>query len=288
MSKTARSIVKVIKGNWQAEGAGAKVIRSVGSQGFSRCDPFLMLDEFFVTGNNGFPAHPHRGFETLTYMLEGEFEHEDFMGNRGKITPGSIQYMTAGKGIVHSEQPCTENAHGLQLWINLPASRKMIEPSYQDRDSSQISKTVIGDASINVIAGSANGVDASVYTQTPMMYLDVLLNGSVKLPVRNDFNGFVYIIDGKCTVNNVVYDAHNTLVLDSAGSDTEVGVLSVSSTTTCRFVLVAGKPINEPIAQHGPFVMNTQKELEEAFADFHGFKNGFEKNKGFKAAIDSK
>ena len=284
-----RTIVKVIKGTWQNEGVGARVIRSVGSQGFSRCDPFLMLDEFHSkTKAGGFPAHPHRGFETLTYMIEGEFEHEDFMGNRGKITPGDYQYMTAGRGVVHSEQPRTDVARGLQLWINLPAAKKMVAPNYQDQLAANIPEATAGDAKIKVIAGSFGDINSKVYTQTPMLFFDVHLNGSVDIPIRNDFNGFIYILSGKLSIGGIVYEPHNTLVLEKGPNDSNTVHLSVQSIEEARFVVIAGVPINEPIAQRGPFVMNTQEELAQAIEDFHECKNGFEKAKGFVAAIDQK
>ena len=282
-----RTIAKVIKGTWQNEGQGARVIRSVGSQGFSRCDPFLMLDEFDSGKPAGFPSHPHRGFETLTYMLEGEFQHEDFMGNKGRIRPGDYQYMTAGRGIVHSEQPFTDKAHGLQLWINLPAAKKMIEPNYQDQIAANVPTTTVGDANVKVIAGSVAGVDAKVFTQTPMVFLDVNLKGSVDLPVRNNFNGFIYILDGKCTIGDVVYEPHNTLVLNERSQDDSYGHITIKSEAASRFVLIAGVPINEPISQRGPFVMNSQAELAQAIEDFYESKNGFERGKGFKASIDN-
>eukprot|EP00834_Sanchytrium_tribonematis_P004221 NODE_195_length_13287_cov_0.482484.p7 type:complete len:286 gc:universal NODE_195_length_13287_cov_0.482484:7531-6674(-) len=284
---TVRKIAKVIEGKWQAEGVGAKVIRSVGSAGFSRCDPFLMLDEFHVKKPAGFPTHPHRGFETLTYMLSGSFQHEDFLGNKGKIHPGDFQYMTAGRGILHSEQPLTDDAHGLQLWINLPKDKKLVEPRYQDQVASNIPQTVIGDAKIKVIAGEAGDVSAVVFTYTPMVFLDVVLEGKVDLPVRNDFDGFLYILEGDCTIDDKVYKPHHTLVLNATEQNSDIGTISISSAKS-RLVLVAGVPINEPIAQRGPFVMNSSAEIEQAIDDFYQYKNGFEKGNGFQASIDKK
>ncbi len=281
-----RTIQKVIKGSWQNEGVGAKVIRSVGSRGFERCDPFLMLDEFHVEQPAGFPAHPHRGFETLTYMISGEFQHEDFMGNKGKIKSGDFQYMTAGRGVVHSEQPFSKKAHGLQLWINLPKSKKMMEPRYQDQIKENVPTTTIGDASIKVIAGDLNDTKANVFTQTPMCYFDISLNGTTQIPLRNDFHGFLYILEGECMVNDKLYDAHNTLVLNECKNDQNLDTISLTSKQPCRVFLIAGVPINEPIAQRGPFVMNSEHEIAQAMQDFYEGKNGFEKAVGFEASID--
>ncbi|KAI8597471.1 RmlC-like cupin domain-containing protein, partial [Dissophora ornata] len=175
LSRASRSIVKSVLSREQSEGVGARVRRSIGRPELRNHDPFLMLDEFNVDKNGGFPDHPHRGFETVTYMLEGQFQHEDFAGHKGTIGPGDLQWMTAGRGIVHSEMPVKSQtrAHGLQLWINLPKEHKMCEPQYQELLDKEIPRATPEEGvTVKVIAGESHGVTSKVYTRTPTMYLD--------------------------------------------------------------------------------------------------------------------
>lgn len=239
-----------------------------------------MLDEFNSKEPAGFPDHPHRGFETVTYLLSGKFVHEDFCGHKGTIEPGDLQWMTAGRGIVHSEMPVGEQpSRGLQLWINLSKENKMVEPSYQELKDSQIPKKSENGVHVKVIAGESMGIKSPIYTRTPTMYLDFKLEkgSSFIQPVPYDWNAFVFILNGAGlfgTVNKLVKaNVHHTLVF-SPGDSIK---FKNEENEQLHFVLIAGKPLNEPVAQYGPFVMNTQDEIDQAFEDFRQGKNGFER-----------
>eukprot|EP00158_Paraphelidium_tribonemae_P001832 Partr_v1_DN24857_c0_g1_i2_m29782 putative pirin (iron-binding nuclear protein) len=278
-----RTVLKAVLSREQSEGVGARVRRSIGTGALRNLDPFLMLDEFQSGKSAGFPDHPHRGFETVTYMLDGRFMHEDFAGHSGTIGPGDLQWMTAGRGIVHAEMPHKESgvAHGLQLWVNLPAREKMCEPRYQELLAAQVPTASPADGvAVKIMAGEAFGVSASVFTKTPIHYLDVRLGGgkAVEHTVPANWTCFAYILSGSLKFASdagKVYDAHNAIVFSSSGD--VVAVENASGDTEAHFVLLAGEPINEPIVQHGPFVMNTQKEIQEAMIDYQTGSNGFER-----------
>ncbi|KAG2187411.1 hypothetical protein INT44_005099 [Umbelopsis vinacea] len=287
-SKVARKIAQSVLSKEQAEGAGARVRRSIGTRSLRNLDPFLMLDEFSVQAPAGFPDHPHRGFQTVTYMLEGEFWHEDFKGHKGRIGPGDLQWMSAGKGIMHSEIPATNNkAHGLQLWVNLSAKDKLSEPNYQEYPATNI-KSISPEEGIDikVIAGESYGVQSPVMTLTPTMYIDISLKKGKKVEqvIPKSFRGFVYTLSGTAMFGGDKHkaEAHHTLVLSDNGG-TYLPVESLSD--DCRFVVIAGEPINEPIIQYGPFVMNTEQEIYQAFADYEQGKNGFEGAPGWHSSI---
>lgn len=281
MSEQHREIVKSVLSQEQGEGVGAKVRRSIGRRELPNLDPFLLLDEFAVLAPGGFPDHPHRGFETVTYMLQGKFAHEDFCGHKGIIGPGDLQWMTAGKGIVHCEMPATKELnHGLQLWVNLGSKDKLVEPRYQELKDKDIPRKTENGVTVKVIAGESMGVKSPVYTYTPTMYLDFTLEPKSKFtqPVPNNFNGFIYVLSGSALFGSKKFkgEAHHTLVL-SEGSE----LIFETEDSPCKFVLIAGKPHNEPIAQHGPFVMNTKDEIFQAFTDFQSGKHGFENAPNF-------
>lgn len=238
-----------------------------------------MLDEFNSKEPAGFPDHPHRGFETVTYVLSGKFVHEDFCGHKGTIGPGDLQWMTAGRGIVHCEMPTgKEPSHGLQLWVNLAKEYKMVQPSYQELKDSEIPKKSENGVCVKVIAGESMGIKSPIYTRTPTMYLDFKLEkgSSFTQPVPSDWNAFIFVLNGSGLFGSVdkleKADAHHTLVLgpgDSVHFKNE-------ENEQLNFVLIAGKPLNEPVVQHGPFVMNTQEEIYQTLEDFKQGKNGFE------------
>lgn len=273
-----RSVVKKVLAESQREGDGATVRRSIGRPGLRNLDPFLMLDEFEVSPPAGFPDHPHRGFETVTYMLEGAFTHQDFAGHNGTIRTGDVQWMTAGRGIIHSEMPATAGVNrGLQLWINLSSKDKMIEPRYQELLSEDIGRAEKDGVEVKVIAGEAMGVQSPVYTRTPTMYLDFTLQPRAHLsqPIPESYNSFVYIVEGEGVFglrNSSLVSAHHCLVL---GPGDGLIVWNQSS-SILRFVLIGGQPLNEPVVQYGPFVMSTQAEIEKTFEDYQLCKNGFE------------
>jgi len=281
-----RIITKSVVSREQAEGDGARVRRSIGTEHLRNLDPFLMLDEFFVRAPAGFPDHPHRGFETVTYMLEGKFVHEDFAGHKGEIGPGDLQWMTAGRGIVHAEMPATTHLNrGLQLWVNLPAKDKLCEPHYQEMLDNQVPRAEQEGVSIKVIAGQQLGVSAVVRTRTPIMFLDVKMEAgrSFNHTIPESYTGFVYVLEGSGSFgqDETSSDAHTTLVLGKGDG------LSVKADkgTSLHYAIIAGEPIHEPIKQHGPFVMNTGEEIRQAMMDYQLARNGFERSRGWRSSI---
>ncbi|KAG0341569.1 hypothetical protein BG004_005983 [Podila humilis] len=288
----SRSISQAVLSEEQAEGVGAKVRRSIGRPELRNHDPFLMLDEFNVDKNGGFPDHPHRGFETVTYMLEGQFQHEDFAGHKGTIGPGDLQWMTAGRGIVHSEMPVKSQtrAHGLQLWINLPKEHKMCEPQYQELLDGEIPRATPEEGIVvKVIAGESHGVKSQVYTRTPTVYLDYKMdkNKSIEQSIPASFNGFIYMLEGKAYIgeNGFEGNAHYTLTFSEDGGET---VKIETREEVAHFMFIAGEPLREPIVQHGPFVMNSREEIFETFHDYQQSMNGFERAKDWKSQIAHK
>eukprot|EP00842_Homolaphlyctis_polyrhiza_P004746 jgi/Hompol1/5272/HPOL_004294-RA len=231
--------------------------------------------------------HPHRGFETVTYMLTGAFNHEDFLGNSGTIAAGDLQWMTAGKAIMHAEMPATDNATGLQLWVNLPSHAKMMNPRYQELPAHNVPDAVSPDGAVKVkvIAGRSYGVEAKVHTFTPIYYLDVKMdkNAVFDQEIPAGYTTFVYTLDGAATFGSASSPSptHCTLVFGKEGNH----VSAKTGDSTAHFVLIAGEPIDEPIVQYGPFVMNTQKEIQEAMMDFQLGRNGFENASSWSSKI---
>ncbi|KAI5653133.1 hypothetical protein M9H77_30320 [Catharanthus roseus] len=292
-----RLVVKKVLSKPQSEGNGAVVRRSIGRPELKFIDPFLMLDEFAVSPPAGFPDHPHRGLFGFSFILfqhflefrslngtfsrilfQGAFTHQDFAGHMGTIHIGDVQWMTAGRGIIHSEMPAGEGTHkGLQLWINLAAKDKMIEPRYQELLSGDIPRAEQDGVEVKVIAGEAMGVHSPVYTRTRTMFLDFTLKPKAQYhqSIPESWNAFVYIIEGEGVFgvpNSSPISAHHTLLL---GPGDGLSVWNKSS-KPLRFVLIGGQPLNEPVVQHGPFVMNTQAEIDQTIEDYHYCKNGFE------------
>ena len=267
-----RSISQIIQTTPVTEGAGVTVHRSIGTPALRNLDPFLMLDHFSSNDPDdyiaGFPSHPHRGFITFTVMLDGHMKHQDSMGNQGDLRPGGAQWMKAASGVIHSEMPKQVDGlmRGFQLWINLPAAEKMSDPAYQEFAPEDIPE-VHGDAiTVRVLAGEYNGVRGAVNDpHTDVLYLDVALQpGAAFHRVLPDgHTAFVYVYEGG--LNDL--PAHGLAVL---GRGDEVQL--VAGGGGARFILVAGKPIGEPIVQHGPFVMNTREEIEQAFRDYQSGK----------------
>ena len=271
-----RSIIKITKGIKTSDGAGVNLTRIIPSPQVDMIDPFLLLDEF---GSNnpddyigGFPPHPHRGFETITYMLNGKFRHKDTAGNEGYLTDGSVQWMTAGKGIVHSEMPEQTNGlvRGFQLWLNLPQKKKMIDPAYNDIPSDKIPNINIPGGLIKIIAGSYSGVKGPGKSHTGILYFDIRMNRGSKLeiPIDLNWNTFCYVYEGEISCGKKVKKNH-LAVFDKKGS-----FKCISNSSKTRFILVAGKPLDEPVARGGPFVMNTKEEVLQAFEDYNSGKLG--------------
>jgi len=283
--KELRQVVRKFLARPQHEGVGAIVRRSIGRFELKYFDPFLLLDEFSISAPSGFPDHPHRGFETVTYMLQGAVTHEDFEGHKGTIGAGDLQWMTAGRGIVHSEMPAAQGTQkGLQLWINLSSQHKMIEPRYQEMASKDIAEASKDGVKVRVIAGEALGIKSPVYTRTPTMYLDFTLKPGSHLeqPIPSSWNAFVYVLEGEGIFGNsrsVPATAHHLLLLGS-GDGLEVWN---KSSKPMRFVLVGGEPLGEPVVQVGPFVMNSQEEIDQTIEDYENCINGFEKARDWRS-----
>lgn len=282
---TSRTLQRVIEGLATSDGAGVKLRRTLGQGKGARLDPFLMLDEFSSENPGdyiaGFPAHPHRGFETVTYMLDGHMRHEDHLGNVGELTSGSVQWMTAGRGIVHSEMPQQEEGRmrGFQLWINLPAKEKMKPASYRDIPPADIPVVALpGGGSVKVIAGTLD-IDGHVTPgpiqglTTAPLYFDIELPAGAVFshPVESAHNAFIYTYEGSVQVGPS--DAPRRLKPQSAGILSPGEQIEITADAGgARFLLLAGRPLCEPIAQYGPFVMNTVEEIEQAIADFQSGK----------------
>lgn len=270
------TVKQIVQGQSVSDGAGVKLKRVLGQPMLKRIDPFLMLDEFGSDDATdyiaGFPAHPHRGFQTVTYMLKGKMGHKDSVGNQGIIEDGGLQWMNAGSGIIHEEMPqqTQGSMRGFQLWVNLPASEKMSNPAYQDIKSDEINEIEIGDgAKIRVLAGELNGIKGAVSTQAvkPQFY-DLHLTDKVNFELRTqrEHNGFVYVYQGKLKVGSKLVGKGQLANLALQDN------LTLETTEAAKLIFVSGKPINEPVVQYGPFVMNTMDEINQAIDDYQSNK----------------
>ena len=265
-----RVIKRLVAGQSTTDGAGVNLTRIIGSPELNMLDPFLLLDEFGSDNPDdyiaGFPPHPHRGFETLTYMLNGKGQHKDSVGNEGKLGAGSVQWMTAGRGIVHSEMPIQTDglARGFQLWLNLPKEKKMIEPAYQDIESEQIPIVKEKAGTVKVISGNFHGTVGPGQSHTPVLILDIQLleNSELTIPLTDGWNVFSFIYEGDVFAGQklskgqlAVYEKDGDV--DFKTKDNKAGIF-----------FAAGEPLNEPVARGGPFVMNTRGEVLKAFSDY--------------------
>ena len=273
-----RRVASVVRGQPTSDGAGVKLTRVIGQRALDMLDPFLMLDEFRSDSASdyigGFPDHPHRGFETVTYMLAGRMRHGDNQGNSGLLTPGSVQWMTAGRGIVHSEMPEQENGlmWGFQLWVNLPAKDKMTAPRYQDIAPDRIPETSpAAGVNVRVLAGKLGDVTGPVSgIAIEPVYFDIALDPRARFaaPLPQGHNAFAYVYAGTADIGPA--DASKPIargelaVLERNGDE----VLFSAGTEPARLILVAGKPLDEPVAKYGPFVMNTQEQIVQAIRDY--------------------
>ena len=268
---TVRKIQQVVQGMPASDGAGVKLIRSLGSANHLRADPFLMLDAFSSENPDdyvaGFPSHPHRGFETVTYLLDGHMLHEDHLGNRGNLKSGGVQWMTAGRGIIHSEMPQQENGRmrGFQLWINLPAKEKMKPAGYRDIQTDEIPTASFPGGSVKVIAGKFGDTSAPVQGgTTDPIYWDVTLKANeVFTQEIRDKAVYVYPFEGSIEIEDRPLKTHQGGVLGSGDT-----VKAKAGRDGARFLVLAAKPIKEPVVQYGPFVMNTREEIEQAIRDY--------------------
>lgn len=271
-----RRVLKVVRGQRASDGAGVSLLRVIGQAALPDLDPFLMLDEFGSEDPKayiaGFPDHPHRGFETVTYMLAGRMRHRDNKGNEGLLTPGSVQWMTAGRGIVHSEMPEQEDGlmRGFQLWVNLPAKDKMSPPRYQDIAPEAVPSLELGPgARGRLLAGALEGRRGPVdpgFTDPFFLDLELAPAARFRTHLKRGHSGFVYVFEGAAAAGAPSVDlAKGALGVLSYEGDLEVA----AGPAGARMIIVSGRPIGEPVAKYGPFVMNTTGELRQAVADFN-------------------
>jgi quercetin 2,3-dioxygenase len=276
-SKHLRTVARILPAMNTSDGAGVRLRRSIGSGEDSRLDPFLMLDEFSSDNPGdyiaGFPSHPHRGFETVTYILDGHMRHEDHLGNQGDLQSGGVQWMTAGRGIIHSEMPQQEEGRmrGFQLWINLPAKEKMKAAGYRDIAPNEIPVLELEQGGrIKIIAGeiqyNQQQLRGPIYgLTTEPLYLDVSLapSASIQLPVDTRLNAMIYVFEGDANIAETTLTTHCAVFLSEGES-----VKITANDKGVRFLLLAGLPLHEPIVQYGPFVMNTVTEIKQAIHDY--------------------
>jgi redox-sensitive bicupin YhaK (pirin superfamily) len=273
-NRQPRTVTKITSGIPATDGAGVKMMRMIGTEELDNIDPFLLLDSFQTENPDdyiaGFPPHPHRGFETVTYMFAGKLRHKDSTGTEGVIERGGVQWMTAGRGIVHSEMPEQEDGlmWGTQLWVNLPASEKMTEPLYQEFDASRLPKESREEGvNVIVIAGTTSKGTAGAVTGRPTepIYFDVQIpeGATFEEPLAATHSGFVLVVEGSVSIESDLVEAGNLAIL---GDGNAVSIAGNGADN--RILLVAGRAINEPVARGGPFVMNTEEEIRQAFADY--------------------
>jgi quercetin 2,3-dioxygenase len=268
-----REVANLVDAQPTVEGAGVRLRRALGSRALPLLDPFLLLDEIHSDNPDdylpGFPTHPHRGFETVTYMLDGAMDHRDSLGNHGHLGPGSVQWMTAGHGIVHAEMPQQDKGRiwGFQLWVNLPATHKMMPPRYQDIAPGRVVETTVDDAWVRLVAGQLDGRRGPVegiVTAPEMLDVTLPTRGRLARPLPSTHNAFIYVIDGRAQVG-----AARTSV--AAGQLAVLGSgdrLEVRADGGARLLCLAGRPIGEPVARYGPFVMNSDDEIRQAIEDY--------------------
>ena len=269
-----RRVTSITKGMPASDGAGVNMTRVIGTAALDQLDPFLLFDVFESDDPGdyiaGFPAHPHRGFETVTYMFAGQMRHQDSAGNEGVIRPGGVQWMTAGRGIIHSEMPEQEGGlmWGTQLWVNLPREDKMVAPAYQKLDADSIAAEHHADGvEVRVVAGTTNAGTVGAVTGRPTepIYLDVRLppQTGFEQAIPESHNAFVFVVEGTLQIDDARVAARSVAILGHGS-----GFAAAAPEDGCRFLLIAGKSIGEPIARAGPFVMNTADELKQAFEDY--------------------
>jgi len=279
-----RSVAEIVKARPQLEGEGMIVTRPFPTPRLDNVDPFLLLDRMGPINAGpgeakGAPDHPHRGFETVTYILDGAVEHEDSQGNRGRIGAGDVQWMTAGSGVIHSELPSEEirrnggRMHGFQLWVNLPRADKMMKPRYQELRAAEIPTATSedGKVKVTVIAGESLGTHASIDTRTPIMYLHVRLaaGASFTQAIPEAYNAFAFVVSGEAVFGDRTA-RENDMVLFARDGD----AVTITSLKGAELLLIGGVPLNEPIARYGPFVMNTAGEIRQAMLDYQSGRFG--------------
>ena len=270
---THTSSARLVPAMTVPEGAGVTVNRTIGTPALRHYDPFMLLDHFSSDNPDdyiaGFPSHPHRGFSTVTYMLDGHMEHKDSMGNTGNLGPGGAQWMKAASGVIHSEMPKQENGlmRGFQLWINLPAANKMDQPEYQEYQAAAFPVVETADFSAKIIMGSFGDASAPIVDGiTHVSYFDIQVHPGKRFQhkLADTNNSFLYVFEGNGQLNGHNVPLNTLIVLDPADHESEF----IAGEQGARFVMISGKPINEPVVQYGPFVMNTREEINQAMRDF--------------------
>jgi len=296
-SSVSRSVTKKVFAVEQSEGAGARVRRSIGSMNLRNLTPFLMLDHFHVGKGAGFPDHPHRGQATVTYMLEGESRHEDSAGHKGTIEAGGVQWMCAGRGIIHAEMPVHEEGkpepRGLQLWVDLPKQFKMVEPSYQELGPEGVPSAYPagpdGGLEVKVISGKSHGVESPVRPLGGCWFFHVIFKkkGTIFQDIPAGWTTFLYILKGAVKVGSdedaLPHEKFHTLVLSANKNETGVQLTATEEET--ELILVSGEPLEQTVFQYGPFVMTTREEVQETLRDYQFGRNGFEKAHVWKSEI---
>ncbi|OGI51752.1 MAG: pirin [Candidatus Muproteobacteria bacterium RIFCSPHIGHO2_12_FULL_60_33] len=288
-TKRGRSVIAVVNSEHFLEGGGFPVRRPFPTAQLMQVDPFLLFDHLgpvkWGPGEGiGAPDHPHRGFETVTYLLSGEMQHKDSAGHSGMLRPGDVQWMTAGAGVVHSELPSDAfmknggTLHGFQVWVNLPAHAKMIPPRYQDIPASRIPEAVStdGKVKVRVIAGESLGQAAVIETRTPIMYLHFTLQpgGEIAQPVPEGYNALAYVIRGELRAGDECRIVHEGQMARFGGGNAVRLAVDNKTAEPADLLLLAGQPLNEPVERYGPFVMNTRAQIVQAMRDYHDGKMG--------------
>jgi redox-sensitive bicupin YhaK (pirin superfamily) len=296
---TPRTVKKSFLAAETAEGVGATVRRSIGTPSLKNFSPFLMLDHFNISPGAGFPDHPHRGQETITYLIDGAVDHEDFVGNSGQIRAGDLQFMTAGRGIVHAEMPAQtadgSPSTGLQLWVDLPQELKMCEPRYRDLRAEEIPQVEVDDkkVKVKVISGQSHGIDSvKDLAYTPVWILDISIKpgGKIEQELPVGWNAFLYALESSNLVLNAgskdetAIKQYHIAVFDQKGDVVRASVPE-SAEQEAHFILIAGQPLDQPVVQYGPFVLNTKEEVYKALDDYQQAKNGFERRLGWESEI---
>jgi len=295
LKQASRRVVKKVLAIEQAEGEGALVRRSIGTMKLRNLTPFLMLDHFHVSKGAGFPDHPHRGQATVTYMLEGSSRHEDSAGHKGTIQAGGVQWMCAGRGIIHAEMPVHDPGHpdprGLQLWVDLPKQYKMVEPSYQELDPDQVPtaypKGEAGPVKLKVISGNSFGVESPVRPLGGCWFFHVIFDKKASFfqDVPAGWTSFIYILKGAVAIGDDPerHEAFHTLVFSADQNETGIKITALEDNT--EGILVAGEPLDQTVFQYGPFVMTNKEEVQQTLIDYQLGKNGFEKVHTWKSLI---
>ena len=278
---TARKILQIITSQSTVEGGGFKVRRPFPTQHVDHIDPFLLLDEMGPADYAphkavGAPSHPHRGFETVTYLLSGAMVHEDSIGTRAVIKPGGVQWMTAGSGVIHSELPTDDmmalggRMHGFQLWVNLSADRKMIPPRYQGYDANELAQTHLSNGGLlKVVAGTVLGVTGPVETTSPMTYAHAAMraNETIEWIPDASHTALVHVFDGEVTVNDQKVVSGQMVVFERSTGTVKIST-DVANVESAQVLILGGAPLNEPVVRYGPFVMNTRQEIVDAVNDY--------------------